>query len=270
MSPDKKWFWDGSAWRPIPVREAAFPNWKGLGAGFTPEMAAQAAPPPVLPQSARRQAASVPGYRMAGPAPDVIAPNWNVKPPIQARVRRYGVMAAGVGVLIAVVALVSVLATLALSARQTPTATVTTTKPQAGPATRSDSARAAYVVKALTGPMADLKDTTSQTRTICSVGMTSSCADQFVLLDGSLNAMLPVLATATIPQCIVTQETKLQADLTTMSAGEQLAYKGFHDNKKTEFLAGLAQVNGVAARAQSDFAAMSSAAAGCDPTITGP
>jgi hypothetical protein len=82
--------------------------------------------------------------------------------------------------------------------------------------------------------------------------------------------MIPVLAKANVPLCIAGQEAKLSADLTTMAAGEQLAYKGFRDNKKSEFQSGLGQVNGVAGRAQSDFAAMSSAAAGCDPQITGP
>ena len=269
MSPDKKWFWDGSAWRPVPVHEAAFPNWKGLGAGFSPEMASPPPPVPVTPQVGRRQA-STPAYRMAGPAPDVAVPRWNVQPPVRVRVRKYGVMAAGVGVLIAVVALVSVVATLALSNRQAPTTTQAAATPQPGPATRSDSAWAAYLVKTLTAPMADLKDTTSLTHTACALGMTSSCADTFVAMDNSLNAMIPVLEKATIPLCIAGPETRLHTDLTTMSAGEKLAYKGFTDNKKSEFLSGLGQVNAVAGRAQSDYAAMSSAAAGCDPQITGP
>jgi hypothetical protein len=267
MSPDKKWFWDGSAWRPIPVHEAAFPNWKGIGAGFSPEMAA----PAVVPApAARRQAAPMPGYRMAGPAPDVAAPHWNVKPPVQARVRRYGVLAAGVAVLIALVALVSVLATLSLSNHPTAAPQVATTRPAAGPASRSDSARAAYLVKAMTAPMADLKDTTSLTRTTCTVGMTSSCADTFVSLDNSLNAMLPVMEKANVPQCIGVQEAILHGDLSTMYLGEQLAYKGFHDNKKSVFTGGLVQINSLSARVQTEFAAMSSAAAGCDSTITGP
>ena len=269
MSPDKKWFWDGSAWRPVPVHEAAFPNWKGLGAGFSPEMASQPPPAPVGPQVGRRQA-SAPAYRMAGPAPDVAIPRWNVQPPVRVRVRKYGVVAAGVGVLIAVVALVSVLATLALSNRQSPTTTQAAATPQAGPATRSDSGQAAYLVKALSGPMADLKDTTALSRTTCAVGMTSSCADTFVSMDNSLNAMIPVLENATVPLCIAGSATKLHTDLTAMIAGEQLAYKGFRDNKKSEFQSGLGQINGVAGRAQSDFAAMSSAAAGCDPQLIGP
>jgi hypothetical protein len=265
MSPDKKWFWDGARWQPIPVHEAAFPNWKGLGAGFTPE---SAAPAPVAP-ALRRDAAPVPAYRMAGPAPDVAAPNWNVRPPMQARVRKYGVLAAGAAVLIALVALASVLATLALTAKS-PTAAVTTTHPKAGPTSRSDSAWATYLVKSLTAPMAEIKDTTALTRTACVQGMTSSCADTFVALDNSLNGMIRVLEQATIPLCIATQETKLAADLKTMIAGEQLAYKGFHDNKKSEFSTGLGQVNGTAGAAQSDFAALSAAAGRCDTQITGP
>jgi hypothetical protein len=271
MSPDKKWFWDGSAWRPIPVHEAAFPNWKGIGAGFSPEMAAApAAPPVVAPQAPRRQAPAIPGYRMAGPAPDVAVPRWNVKPPVQVRVRRYGIMAAGVGVLIAVVALVSVLATLALSSHPAAPPQIATTKPAAGPDTRSDSARATFLVKSLAAPMADLKDTTAMTRTSCALGMTSSCADTFVSLDNSLTTMLPILEKANVPLCIGVQEKNLRTDLAAMNAGALLAYKGFRDNKKSEFLSGLAQVNGVSARVQTEFAAMSSAAAACDSAVTGP
>jgi hypothetical protein len=268
MSPDKKWFWDGAAWRPIPVHEAAFPNWKGIGAGFTPEMAAQ--PAPAVPQTPRFQPPPAPAYRMAGPAPDVVAPRWSSPPTPQTKVRKYGIVAGGVGVLIAVVALVSILATLALSNRQAPAPKIATTKPQAGPANRSDTARADYVLKALTAPMADLKDTASTTRTTCAVGMTSSCADTFIAIDNSVTAMVTVLDGATIPLCIAAQETKLRADLGALAAGEQLGYKGFHDNKKSEFASGLAQVNSVSARVQTDFAAVAAAAPGCDSALTGP
>lgn len=264
MSPDKKWFWDGAAWRPIPVHEAAFPNWKGIGSGFTPEVAAPAAVAPV-----RRAVAPTPAYRMAGPAPDVAAPRWNTQPPVRAKVRKFGVMAAGVGVLIAVVALVSVLATMALTARPAaqPQAAAS---PTPGPATRSDSAWASYVVKSLTSPMADLKDTTSQTRTTCVVGMTSSCADTVQAIGNQVAAILPLLDKATIPLCIAAQETRLHADLTAMNAGAQLAFKGFHDNKKSEFASGLGQVNSLAGQVQNDFVAVSKAAPGCDSQVTGP
>ena len=260
MSPDKKWFWDGAAWRPIPVHEAAFPNWKEIGTGFTPEVAAPVAAAPV-----RRGHAAAPAYRMAGPAPDVAAPRWNTEPRTRARVRKYGVMAA----LIAVVALVSVLATLALTARPAaqPQAAAS---PTAGPATRSDSAWASYVVKSLTPPMADLKDTAAQTRTTCIVGMTSSCADTVLAIGNQVAAILPLLDNATIPLCIATQETRLHADLTAMNAGAQLAFKGFHDNNKSEFSSGLGQVNALAGQVQNDFVALGKAAPGCDSQLTGP
>jgi hypothetical protein len=268
MSPDKKWFWDGAQWRPIPVHEAAFPNWRGIGAGFTPEAVASSPPLPGPPLPARRQAPT-PAYRMAGPAPDVAIPSWNQHAP-RAGIRKYGVLAAGAAVAVALIALVSVLATLALTARPTPTVARPAATPYAGPTTRSDSARAAYLVKALTNPMADLKDSTSQTRTTCVVGMTSSCADTFQAIDNSVKVILPLFDNVTIPGCIAAQEAKLHADLMTLAAGEQLAYKGFHDNKKSEFTTGLGQVNSVGGRVQTEFAAMSSAAAGCDPTVTGP
>ena len=268
MSPDKKWFWDGAAWRPIPVHEAAFPNWKGIGSGFTPEMASPQAP--AIQQPARFQAAPTPAYRMAGPAPDVVAPRWSSPPTRQAKVRKYGVLAAGGAVAIALVALVSVLATLALSSHPAPAPVVATTKPLGGPEARSDSARAAYIVKALTQPMADLKDTTSQTRTSCVVGMTSSCADTFIAIDNSLATILPILDKATIPLCIGPQEVAVRTDLGTMAAGEQQAYKGFHDNKKSVFASGLTQINSISGRVQTEFAAMATAAKSCDPDITGP
>ena len=252
MSPDKKWFWDGTAWRPIPVHEAAFPSWKGLGAGFTPD-----------------SAQPVPAYRMAAPAPGVAAPRW-VQASRRLPIPKAGLFAGGIVGLVLVVALVSVMGTLAISQRSAAPAVQPAASPTAGPATRSDEARAAYLVKALTAPMSDLKDTTSQTRTACVVGMTSSCADTFIAIDNQTAAMLPVLQKANVPLCVAPQEAKLQADMGTMSAGAQLAFKGFRDNKKSEFASGVAQVNSVSGAVQTDFAAMSTAAGHCESQLTGP
>jgi hypothetical protein len=252
MSPDKKWFWDGAAWRPIPVHEAAFPNWQGVGAGFSPEAAQPAQ-----------------AYRIAAPAPGVAAPRWS-QAPRRLPLPRAGMFAAAVAGLVAVVALVSVFGTLALSNRPavaTPRATAT---PTPGPADRSASAQAAFIVKTLTSPMADLKDTTSQTRTSCAAGMTSSCADNLTAIGTQSSAILAMLDRVTTPLCLTTYQARLHTDLTTMNNGTQLALKGFHDNKKSEFSSGLSQVNNLSGWVQTEFVDLRNAAPACETQVTGP
>jgi hypothetical protein len=269
MSPDRKWIWDGAQWRPIAVHEAAFPNWKSLGAGFTPEVAGAGAPLPAAPPASRNQSFPTPAYRLAGPAPDVAAPHWSRKPAGKG-LKRFTLAAVGVAALVTLVAVVSVFGTLALSAKPTPPAPQESATPNAGPETRSDSARAAYVVKALDSPVADLVNNAALMRTACRVGMTSSCEDSLISIQNNLASILPALDGATIPPCIAAQTAPLRADLANVSAGDQLALKAYKDGRKTDFSTGLAQVSAASVRVPSNFAGVKKAMAACDGQVTGP
>src|SRR5690242_11445255 len=132
MSPDRKWIWDGAQWRPIAVHEAAFPSWQSVGAGFTP---LDAAPVRAPVRAGVRDAPAVDAYRLAGPAPGISVPLWNQKP-ARRGVKVYGRAIVGLAGLVIVVALVSVVGTLALSNRQSPPAPQAQATPTAGPDAR--------------------------------------------------------------------------------------------------------------------------------------
>ena len=269
MSPDGKWIWDGAQWRPIAVHEAAFPNWKSVGAGFVPEADTRAPAVGVAPPPSRREANPPPSYRLAGPAPNIAAPLWR-QASAGLDLKRYGPMAIAAVALVVVIVFVSVVATLALTSHQSPSAPPVPTTSKGGPTTRSDSAEAAYVVKSLEGPMADLKDNLTVVRQACGVGMTSACEDSLIQVANTVAPMLPVLDGATIPQCIATPETTVRADLGKVGDGVQLAVKGFNDNKRSEWLNGYSQVLNYGGGATATFGVVKSAVAKCDAALTGP
>ena len=270
MSPDGRWIWDGAQWRPIAVHEAAFPNWKSVGAGFVPEADTRAQAVGVAPPPSRREAIPPPSYRMASPAPNMAAPLWR-QASTRLDLKRYTRMVIAGVALVVVIVLVSVLATLALSARQGPAAqAVPATSKGGGPTTRSESAQAAYVVKSLDSPMADLKDNLALVRQSCGVGMTSACQDSLIQVANTVAPVLAVLDRATIPQCIATPEATVRAYLGKVADGEQAALKGFSDNKRTEWLNGYAQVLNYGAGATTSFVAVKSATARCESAVSGP
>jgi hypothetical protein len=269
MSPDGKWIWDGAQWRPIAVHEAAFPNWKSVGAGFVPEADTRAQAVGAAPPPSRREAIPPPSYRMASPAPNMAAPLWR-QASARLDLKRFMPMVIAAVALVVVIVLVSVLATLALSARQGPSAPAIPATSRGGPTTRSESAQAAYVVKSLETPMADLKDNLALVRQACGVGMTSACEDSLIQVANTVAPVLPVLDKATIPQCIAAPEATVRADLGKVADGEQAALKGFSDNKRAEWLNGYAQVLNYGAGATTGFVAVKSATARCESAVTGP
>jgi hypothetical protein len=268
MSPDGKWIWDGAQWRPIPVHEAAFPNWKNVGSGFAPEADLAAQPSPVAAPPGRRAASPpAPSYRLAGPAPGLAVPRWSTGAAATG-LMRYASLAVAAAALVVVIVTVSVLATLFLT-RPNPPAAPTTITQKGGPTARSDSARAAYIIKTLDPQIADLKDNLTLVRQTC-INMTSSCEDSLISVENKVSAMLPVLDNANIPQCIAAAEKNFRADLGRTVDGEQIAVKGFNDNKKSEYLTGYAQTLAYGNRAASGFSTLKSAAASCDSALTGP
>jgi len=268
MSPDKKWFWDGAQWRPIPHHEAAFPSWKSLGEGFVPPVAAPAPAPPVVTASARHAAAPTPLYRLAGPAPDVQVPLWR-RGPAPTGFKKYANIAAGAVTIVVLALLVNYFVPPILATRQaTPTPTAAPS-PTPGPVTRSESAKATFVLSTLDGPVLDLKDQFAQIRA-CGLGMTSACQDIFNAVENTATTVSPAVANLSVPPCIAAPEAAVRADLDKITAGAQLGLKGFKDNRKSEFSAGFSQTYAGLLAIQTDYARVKSASATCSSDVTGP
>lgn len=267
MSPDGKWIWDGAQWRPIPVHEAAFPNWQGVGAGFVPEVDSRATVAVVPPPT--RQESPPASYRMAGPAPGLAVPRWNADAARQ-QLQRFAPLAIGAAGLIVVIVVVSVVATLVLSNRPSDVPSANVAAPKGGPAARSENAEAAYLVKSLDGPMSDLKDNLVTAEQSCTVGMTSSCEDSIITIANNVAPMLSTLSKSNVPSCIASKASVFHQDLAGVSDSQDYVVKGFNDNKKSEFSTGVADVLWYGHHAVADYAVVRAATGVCDGEITGP
>lgn len=269
MSPDKKWFWDGAQWRPIPHHEAAFPSWKSLGEGFVPPSAAVA---PVValptPPPAVRAAAPAPAYRIAGPAPDVAVPLWR-RGPAPTGIKKYANIVAGAVTVVVVAILVGVFVPPVLSSLR-PASTPTPAPTAApGPQTRSDAARATYLFTVLDSPIADLKDDLTAIK-VCGTGMTSSCQDALNSIDITTGNTLPVLEKAPTPACLAGPVANVRSDLKNISTGAEQALKGVKDNRKSEFTPGYTQTYYALIAVQTDYARVKSLTPSCSNQVTGP
>ena len=270
MSPDGKWIWDGAQWRPIAVHEAAFPNWKSVGNGFVPG-ADIAAPAFASPPTMQRQASPAASYRMAGPAPGLAAPNWGQGAgAVRRGIQKYAPMAIGAAGLVVVIVIVSVVATLVLSNRSTATPSVATVSTGTGPASRSESAQAAFVIKSLQAGMADLHDNVTYMGATCRAGMTSACEDSAISVANTIEPMLPILDSATIPACIATTEGVLRTNLGNASDTQKLMVKAFSQNKQADFTAGYKGVIYYGVNSLSGYVLVQRASVNCDSTVTGP
>jgi hypothetical protein len=268
MSPDKKWFWDGAQWQPIPHHEAAFPSWKSLGEGFVPPLAAPAPAAPVVAAPTRRAAAPTPLYRLAGPAPDVEVPLWR-RGPAPTGVKKYANIAAGAVTVVVLALLVNYFVPPIIAARQaTPTPTAAPS-PTPGPVTRSESAKATFVLSTLDGPMLDLKDEFTQIHA-CAAGMTSACQDALNATNITATNVSPAVAKLSVPPCIAAPEAAVRSDLDKITAGAQLGLKGFKDNRKSEFSPGYSQVYYALIAIQTDYARVKTGSAACSTQVTGP
>lgn len=269
MSPDKKWFWDGAQWRPIPHHEAAFPSWKSLGEGFVPPAAAVAPvvalptpPPPV------RAAAPALAYRIAGPAPDVAVPLWQ-RGPAPTGIKKYANIVAGAVAVVVLAILASVFIPPVVSSLRPVSTPAPAPTAAPGPQTRSEAARAAYLFSVLDSPIADLKDDYTAIK-VCGTGMTSSCQDALNSIDITTGNTLPVLDKAPTPACLAGPVASVRSDLKNISTGAEQALKGVKDNRKSEFTPGFSQAYYALIAVQADYARVKSLAPACSSQVTGP
>ena len=254
LSPDGRWVWDGAQWRPVAVREAAFAAFKRAGEGVP------------------TQGTMAPALRPATPSPLMQAPTWG-RGPAAAKpgIPKYAYVGGGAvaAFIVAALLLVGVPALLA-SARPATKTPVASPSVAPGPQTRSDSAKAAFVVTTLAAPMATLKDAASQVAPLCRPGMTTSCEEALLSAGNAAGAVVPVLQKISVATCIAPQQTRLVSDMNALNAGIQLALKAFKDGKKAEFTSGVRSASTYAPRVQSDYAAVKTASAGCSTDVVGP
>ena len=275
VSPDGKWYWDGSQWRPFAVHEAIFPKWQSVGAGLPPEAAAPVQRIPSPPPTSRpaRAPAPRPVYRAPAPAaaaaPQVEAPLWK-EPATSNGITKFMYIGAGLIALIVAGVVLSSLGTIRFPWEQSPPEQVTA-KATPGLTARSDGARADHLVTVvLAPPLATLSDSVTLVRESCPAGMTASCQDALVQVDNNVTALLPVIDHQTVPVCISPQVAQLRADLVKLDGDAQLGVKGFKDNRAGEVSSGASLVSALLGQVQADNAAITAAAKGCDTQLVGP
>jgi hypothetical protein len=247
--------WDGAQWHPVAVREAAFGAFKKAGEGVP-----------------TRDTIAV-GMRPATPSPLMQAPSWGGARPATAKkgIPIFAYVGGGAVAALLVVALIlGVLPRLMTPAQTGSNTPVAKPSVAPGPSTRSESAKAAFVVSTLAAPMANLKDDMTQVGPPCRAGMTTSCEEALLATSTTLSSVVPVLQKMIVATCVAAPQNRLVSDLNATNAGVQLALKAFKDGKKTEFTSGVKSLTTYAARTQTDYVAIKTASATCNTDVVGP
>ncbi len=266
LSPDGKWVWDGAAWRPIAIHEAAFPTWRSVGADLPLQpAAAQPVARAVVPQSMPVPAAAA----VIAPAPDMAVPLWQ-QGPKSTGINKYLYGVAGGVALLVIGAILTSFGPVSFPWSHTADAPA---PPKLAPAltSRSDYARADRLVNVILAPaFDDTNQSLSLVKETCYGGMTSGCEDAVIAADNQIGVMLRLIDQQASPACVSYYTTHVRADLATTDAGLQLALKAYKDNRATELAQGLAEFRTGFARSVSDETAMGNAAKACDTQVTGP
>src|SRR5579872_2771299 len=118
LSPDGKWVWDGTEWKPIPQREALFPSWQSIAVDPAAPVAPAAQPAGAPVQVAAPVALSAPAltqpvdpglaYAPYGLSMPESAPPWRSVPKPTGMNMYYYLIAGVVGIVIILVVLNSV------------------------------------------------------------------------------------------------------------------------------------------------------------------
>lgn len=262
LSPDHKWIWDGTQWRPIAVHEAAFPEWKAVGSDL-PVGVPQAVPPPVL-----RPAAPA-AYAPVTPAPAQPTPLWE-----QGRrstgINKYLYVAAGALVLLVAAIYLSTINPVALPWYRAP-AGYSVPSPTPKLTERTDFARAdRFVNQVLAPPLSELSQSMLLVKQVCYGALTSSCEDALIGEENQIPTVSKVLQKETVPLCIAAPVTKMKADLAAADSAIQAGKKAYSDNRSSALGAALGALRGANGAIEADAAAMSNGAKTCDAQVTGP
>lgn len=261
LSPDHKWIWDGTQWRPIAVHEAAFPEWKALGADLPAGMP-QAMPPPV------QRSAAPAAYAPFRPAPARPTPLWLRYRPLG--INTYAYVAGGALALLAAAIYFASLNPVALPWYRAP-AGYTAPSPTPKLSERSDLDRAdRFVNQVLAPPLSDLSQSMLLVKQVCYGALTSSCQDAMIGEENQIPAVSKVVQREAVPLCIAAPVTKMKTDLAAAGGAIAAGQKAYSDNRSSELSTALGALHGANAAIQADAAAAASAAKSCDAQVTGP
>jgi hypothetical protein len=267
LSPDGKWVWDGTQWRPIAHHESLFPSWQSITVEPAAPVAAavQAPPRPVIaPTPALVQPVS-PAYPSTAwrPEPKPTGMNWIMY-----------FVAGVVGIVIIFIVLNSVFPLwLYLPGPKPPPAPAAA---QASPippvAHRSDFARADHFVSGVLPPqMAALSQALTPVSQSCNRQLTVSCQNDISTARPEVKTVLSVIDQNPVPQCISAQVAKLRADLVTIDVALTAADKAYNDNQASELAAATSKYSKPVSQLAADVRALTTTMkAQCDATVTGP
>jgi len=269
LSPDHKWIWDGTQWRPIAVHEAAFREWKAVGSDL-PVGAPQAMPEAVQPAPRVAARPTIPAvYAPVTPAPAQVTPLWE-----QGRtgtgISKYLYLATGAVMLLVAAIYLSSLNPVAMPWYRAP-AGHTVPSPTPTLTARSDYVRAdRFVNQVLAPPMSELSQSMLLVKQICYGALTSSCEDAMIGEDNQVAIVSTVVQKEAVPLCIAAPVTKMKADLVAADTAIQAGKKAYTNNRSSELGAALGALRGANSAIQGDASAMATAAKSCDAQVSGP
>jgi hypothetical protein len=244
LSPDGKWVWDGSTWRPI--AGVAEPAHMGVFAAYTsievPEEPVAVAVQP-MPVQVRTP---VIDYSYTPPeVADPEAPLWNQ--PARSGITMYLYVGGAVVVLVVAMMILNSMNFIQLpffATRSQPSpVAVATPSLSATTYPRSESGRADQFLNATIAPAVDSFNQTLPAMLACNGVMSNSCFDAINISEPQMKNLLSAIDHAAIPPCIAPAMKNYRSDLGVMEAGLQLALKGYKDNQRGEVIDGLYRFN---------------------------
>ena len=268
LSPDGKWVWDGTEWRPIAHRETLFPSWQSI----TVEPAAPVA-----------GAVQAPVRVMAAPTPALVQPVnpslaypstvWQEEPKATGMNWYLYFFAGVVGIVIILLVLNSVfplwLYLPGPKAAPAPAAAQATPIPPV--AHRSDFARADHFVSGVLPPLINLVYLNlGPAGQSCNRQLTVSCQNAIATARPAMKTALSTIDHNPVPQCVAAQVAKLRADLAAIDVALTAADKAYTDNQSSELAPAMASFTRAAQQLNPDVRVITATAkAQCDPTVTG-
>ena len=276
LSPDGKWFWDGTQWQLIATQADAghigvFPSWNTIHVDAATTASQVAQPVQVATPAPGIQYAPVvssPLDYSAGGA----APLWR-----RERASKISFPIYIAGAVIAVVVLVALAGSMARFiswpwSSQGDSGPSTSTSALPPLASRSDFARAdQFDTGALSPAMGNLGQTLILLNVSCNGTLTQTCQNAIEAADGQVKKVLAAIDRGPIAGCIAGYLAKMKVDLTGIGSALNVARKGFADNSRTELGQGLRGYATNSRALQTDYAGVETVRKSqCDTRMVGP
>ena len=274
LSPDGKWVWDGTQWRPIAHHESLFPSWQSI----TVDPVAAATAPPVQVRAPARPATPPAVFQAIDPSllpstPES-APLWRNEPKPTGMNWYLYFFAGLVGIVIIIVVLNSVYPLWLLLPGPKPADAPAAAQPSPIPpvAHRSDFARADHFVSGVLPPaMTPVTQALTPVSQTCNRALTISCQNNISTARPPVKSLLATIDKNVVPQCIATQVAKLRADAAAVDTALTAADKAFNDNQASELASAMSKYSRPASQLGPDVNAMTAAMkVQCSTQIQGP